>query len=54
MKTLFNYIRLHSLLKRRKTVKDENTDYNEITQVAGHMSETLSSPVQLLEAYYCL
>lgn len=54
---LLNCITVHPFL-RGKLIKDENTDNNEITQVAGHTSETprftVSSPEQLLEAYYCL
>lgn len=47
MKTLLlNCTRFHPFLKRRKRLKDENIDYNEITQVAGHMSETLSPSKQ--------
>lgn len=43
MKTLlFNCITIHPFLKRGKRFDDENIDNNEITQVAGRTSETLS------------
>lgn len=39
---LLNCIRFYFFLKRRKCLKDENIDYNEIIQVVGYMFEIFS------------